>query len=186
MGPVIHHLLTITIELSEYYLRCSLNYFFIKASLEVKNFMKQKSFRNLSTDKNGVLLYTGRLLPSQRIDDKLHLADVCTDLSMDTFCVPLIDRFSPLAYAIVSEVHWYDEEVWHSGNETVWRQVLKMAFIFEGRSLVAQFRSECPRCNFLNKKNLEVSMGPVSDDNLCVAPAFYNSQIDLFGPFSTI
>lgn len=175
----------LTIELSEYYLRCSLNYFFIKASLEVKNFMKQKSFRNLSTDKNGVLLYTGRLLPSQRIDDKLHLADVCTDLSMDTFCVPLIDRFSPLAYAIVSEVHWYDEEVWHSGNETVWRQVLKMAFIFEGRSLVAQFRSECPRCNFLNKKNLEVSMGPVSDDNLCVAPAFYNSQIDLFGPFSS-
>ncbi len=175
----------LTIELTEYYLRCALTYFFMKASLEVKNFMNKKSYKNMSTDKNGVLLYTGRLLPSQKIDDQLHLADVCTDLSMNTFCVPLVDKFSPLAYAIVNEVHWYDEVVWHSGNETVLRQVLKMAYIFEGRLLVSQFRSDCPRCKFLNKKHLEVSMGPVSNDHLCVAPAFYNSQIDLFGPFSS-
>ena len=104
---------------------------------------------------------------------------------MNTFCVPLVDKFSPLAYAIVNEVHWYDEVVWHSGNETVWRQVLKMAYIFEGHSLVCQFRADCPRCRFLNKKHLDVSMGPVSDDHLCLAPAFYNSQTDLFGPFTS-
>ena len=175
----------LTVELSEYYLRCALNYFFMKATIEIKTFTNKKSYKNVSSERNGVLLYTGRLLPSQKVDDKMHLADVCTDLSMSTFCVPLIDKFSPLAYAIVNEVHWYDEEVWHSGNETVWRHVLKIAFIFEGRSLVAQFRTDCPRCNFLNKKHLEVSMGPVSDDHLCIAPAFYNSQIDLFGPFSS-
>ena len=175
----------LTVELSEYYLRCSLNYYYRKATVEVKEFMNKKSYTKLSTEKNGILLYTGRLLPSQKVDNQLHLVDVCTDLSMDTFCVPVIDKYSPLAYAIVNEIHWHNPDVLHSGNETVWRQVLKISFIFEGKPLVAQFRADCPRCHFLNKKHLEVSMGPVSDDSLCIAPAFYNSQVDLFGPFSS-
>ena len=28
-------------------------------------------------------------------------------------------------------------------------------------------------------------MGPISNDNLCIAPAFYISQVDIFGPFSS-
>ena len=28
-------------------------------------------------------------------------------------------------------------------------------------------------------------MGPISSDNLCIAPAFYISQVDIFGPFNS-
>ena len=70
------------------------------------------------------------------------------------------------------------------GIQAIWRQVLKMAFIFEGQPLMAQFRLECPKCNFLDKKNLKVSTGQL-DNSLCPALAIYNFQINLFGPFST-
>ena len=63
------------------------------------------------------------------------------------------------------------------------RFVLKIAYIIEGRSLVQKFRINCPRCRFLNKKSVDVAMGPVSDHNLCIAPAFYISQVDIFGQF---
>ena len=32
------------------------------------------------------------------------------DLSDATFCVPITDAHSPIAYAIVSETHWYDPD----------------------------------------------------------------------------
>ena len=175
----------LVVELETHHLKRALAYFFQKASLEVKTFMNRKSYVNISEEKDGILMYTGRILASQKIDNQRHLADVCLDLSMDSFCVPLVDKFSPLAYAIVNEVHWYDFDVWHSGNETVLRNVLKIAYIFEARSIVGQFRLDCPRCRYLNKKRIQVAMGPLSDDNLCVAPAFYNTQVDLTGPYSS-
>ena len=103
---------------------------------------------------NGILYYTGRILPSQIINNKLNLSDVCIDLSMGSFCVPIIDKFSPLAFAVINEVHWYDNEANHSGNETVMRFVQKIVHIIEGRSLVSQFRKECPRCHYLRKSAL--------------------------------
>ena len=81
------------------------------------------------------------------------LSDVCADLCSASLCVPIIDKYSPLAYAIVNEVHWYNYDACHSGNETVMRFVLKIAFVIEGRSLIQQFRNDCPRCRFLNKKS---------------------------------
>ena len=103
------------------------------------------------------------------------------DLSMESFCVPIIEKFSPLAFDVINEVHWYENEANHSGNETVMRYVQKIAHIIEGRSLVGQFRKECPRCHYLRKKCIDVAMGPISSDNLCIAPAFYFSQVDIFG-----
>ena len=174
----------LVVKLSEENLKESLNYFYRKASLEIKCFQPKTSFQKISTEKFGILYYTGRILPSQEINNQLNLSDVCIDLSMSTFCVPLVDKYSPLAYAIVNEVHWYDDDARHSGNETVMRYVQKIAHILEGRSLVLAFRLDCARCRFLKKKAIEVAMGPKSCDNLTIAPAFYNSQVDLFGPYN--
>ena len=104
---------------------------------------------------------------------------------MSSFCVPLVEKFSPLAYSLVNEIHWYDDDAKHSGNESVLRYVQKNAYIIEGKSLVKQFKNECPRCRYLNKKAIDVAMGPTSSDNLCIAPAFYISQVDIFGPFNS-
>ena len=78
------------IELETHHLKRALAYFFQKASLEVKTFMNKKSYVNISEEKDDILMYTGRILPSQKIDNQRHLADVCLDLSMDSFCVSLM------------------------------------------------------------------------------------------------
>ena len=72
-----------------------------------------------------------------------------------------------------------------TGNETVLRYTLKYAHILEGRDLVKRFRKDCTRCRILAKRTVDVVMGPVSKANLTLAPAFYISQVDLFGPFKS-
>ena len=104
------------------------------------------------------------------------------DLSTSTFCVPLVDSLSPFAYSIVNEVHWYNEVAKHSGVETVLRYTQKYAHIIEGRELV---KKSCKQCLYLEKRNIKVLMGQVSKYNLNIAPAFYISQIDIFGPYSS-
>ena len=49
--------------------------------------------------------YTG-ILPTQNIGCQLTLCDVSFDLSKAIFCVPIVDKLSPIAYAIVNEIHW--------------------------------------------------------------------------------
>ena len=105
------------------------------------------------------------------------------DLSSLKYHVPLVDKHSPIAYSIVNEVHWNDSVANHSGNETVLRYTLDYAYILGGRDLVSLVRKECARCKFLQKKTISVSMGPVSDHSLTIAPAFYVSQADIVGPF---
>ena len=71
-------------------------------------------YKNISNEKNNILYYTGRILQSQEFDGKLNLSDVCIDLPSTSFCVPLIDRSSPLAYAVLNEIHWYNVDAKHS------------------------------------------------------------------------
>ena len=175
----------LVVELTELNLLEALNYFFRKASDEVRHFLPKSSYENISQDKFGILYYTGRILPSQTFGSKVELSDVCLDLSSSSFCVPIVDKHSPLAYALISEVHWYDTDAKHSGVETLWRYVLKIAYVIEGRALVKKFKDQCARCRYLRKRAIEVVMGPVACENVCIAPPFYNSQVDLFGPFSS-
>ena len=39
------------------------------------------------------------------------------------------------------------------------------------------------RCRILIKKSIDIAMGSVSGNNLCIAPAFFISQVDIFGTF---
>ena len=173
------------VVLSGRFSRLALNYYFRKGTLEVRHFLPKSSYQKISKEVDGILRYTGRILPTQSIDNQLQLADVCLDLMSSTFCVPLLDKYSPISFSIINEVHWYDEDASHTGNETVWRYVQLLAFIIEGKPLVKQFKMECPRCRYLKKKAIEVAMGPVGDDQLRIAPPFFASQVDIFGPFSS-
>ena len=163
-------------------LTLALNYFYRKCTLEVKHFVDKKSYEKISIEKNGILYYSGRILPSQEFGGTLKLSDVMLDLTSTTFSVPLVDHMSPVAYALVNDVHWYSPVAKHSGNETVWRYVLKCAYIIEGKELVRSFRRDCTRCRYLAKRTVDVVMGPMSKLNLMLAPAFYISQVDIFGP----
>ena len=175
----------LTVQLTEEILLLSLQYYYHKATMEVKEFVPRNSYKNISVEKNGILYYSGRILPTQKVTNKLNLVDVCLDLDMTTFFVPIVDKHSPLAYALVNEIHWYSDEARHSGNETVSRQVQKVAHIIDGRGIVSQFRKECARCRYLLKKAVDIAMGPISDDQLKIAPPFYISQVDIFGPLKS-
>ena len=44
------------------------NYFFKKATEEIKGFVKRTDYEKISTEKNGILYYTGRIMPDQNIN----------------------------------------------------------------------------------------------------------------------
>ena len=128
-------------------------------------------------------MYTGRILPTEEICAVTPMTDVMKDLVSSTFCVPVIEKHSPIAYSIVSEIHWHNKTVKHSGIESVWRYVLKHAFIIEGREIVKKVKKSCLRCRYLAKRTVEIAIGPISRHNMTIAPSFYITQVDLAGPF---
>lgn len=159
------------------------NYYFEKATREVKHFLRPHQYQKISKEKDGILYYSGRTLPEDEVTIVGKMTCAMKDLKCDSFCVPIVEKNSPLAFSIVSEIHCYNESVKHAGIESVWRYVLKKVFIIEGRSIVKIVKRSCQRCRYLEKKKLEVIMGPVSQTNLTIAPAFYHTQVDITGPY---
>ena len=167
----------------------SFDYFYRKSTLEIKHFLHKKDYNDIADEKNGILYYKGRILPTQlygvNLLSKKGLSDVMIDLTASSFCVPLVDYRSPFAFSIVSEVHWHDQDAKHSGVETVLRYTQKLAHIIGGRELVKKFKKGCVRCRILAMRTLEVAMGPVKQCNLNIAPPFYMTQVDIFGPLDS-
>ena len=75
----------LVIELSEQHINSALHYFYRKATLEVKQFLNEKLYKNIANEKNEILYYTDRILPSQVINNKIELSDVCLDLTIGSF-----------------------------------------------------------------------------------------------------
>ena len=98
------------------------------------------------------------------------------------FCVPVVDRHSPIAFSIVSDVHW-NSQIKHTGIETTLREVMKKAFVIEERSLVKIIKNSCYQCRLFKKHAIEAAIGPIPSSSLTIAPAFYHSQVDLSSPY---
>ena len=60
---------------------------------------------------------------------------------------------------------------------------MDVAHIIGGYKLAVSIKKGCKKCRVLYKNSVAVAMGPLKNVNLCIAPAFYASQIDIFGPF---
>ena len=100
-------------------------------------------------------------------------------LGVNSKC-PLMDRYSPAAYAFAQYIHV--ELSGHSGLETCNRLALERIHIIQGVSLFREISDECIKCKIKRKRFLEMSMGPVGDHLFHIAPPFYACQADLFGP----
>ena len=170
------------LELSDLDIQHALNYYFRKASEELKSFVNPKQYERDSFEKEGIVYYSGRVLNCD-ISYQCDMTEKMLDLSKDTFIVPIVDRYSPLAYAIVNQFHWEDKTVKHCGVESTIRAVMSLAHILRVRDLVKSIKKNCKRCRYILKRTAEVIMGPTSKDQLCVAPPFYITQVDLCGPF---
>ena len=124
------------LQIEEQELQEASNYFFRLATIEVKKHLNKEKYEKNSTEKDGILFYSGRILPTQKITSTITMSDTMYDLSETTFCVRLVDKNSALALSIINEVHWYHPVAKHSRVETVLRYTLKHAYVIEGRELV--------------------------------------------------
>ena len=159
----------------------SLEYFFKVETNLVKQFNKPDLLKKISVDRGGILMSRSRILDGQRFQEAggLEELNVFGDYNLKLM-TPMLDRYSPLAYAVGDYVH--SEVSKHSGYETSYRESLNHCFIIQGLSLFREVGEDCPRCAKKRKKFIEASMGPISNEQLTVAPAFYITMADIFGP----
>ena len=104
----------LVVELPILMINAALRYFYVKATEEIKHF--NDKFKTISIERDGILYYSSRILPTQQFTGDLTLCDTSFDLSGSTFCVPLVDSLSPIAYAVSNEVHWHHPDVKHGGG----------------------------------------------------------------------
>ena len=163
-------------------LQYGLDYYFRKATEEVRKFANPKLYEKNTYLKNGVMYYSSRVDPGN-VSFVGKMSDAMIDLSSGSFEVPVVERFSPIAFSVVNQIHWEHPTAKHSGVESTIRFVMNVAHIFGVRDLVKAFRRQCTRCRYLLKRTVEIPMSPVSKHQLCVAPPFFVTQCDLCGWF---
>ena len=154
------------------------DYFFRLATAEVKRFAKPAAYKDCSEEREGVLFFTGRLLDS---GDIRAMEKVMFDLNPASFCKPVVDRHSPIAYSIMTETHWCTAN--HFNASCTFRESLSVAYILGGRDLAQEIRNSCVFCRRFRAKLQEVEMGKVHQTRLTIAPAFTVCQVDLLGPY---
>ena len=154
-------------------------YFFRKGTREMKHFSKQADYKDCSVLKDGILRYSSRILDGHEIDDVENIMD---DLAPLTFCNPMLDRWSPVAYSIM--VYSHQMAARHRNAVATLLESRKIAFILKGRDLANEIRNCCIFCRRFKAKLVEVEMGKVHSSRLTIAAAFFRVQVDLFGPLT--
>ena len=172
------------VEISETLLQSSMYYFSRKASDEVKNFLEPYKYENISKEINGVLYYSGRILEDFQYGGYPNLCRVALDLFKTSFCVPVMDQYSPVAISIALETHWHHPDVRHKGVDAIWRQMERICHIIGGQQLAVSVKKRCKKCRVLNKTSIEVAMGPIQVVNFSIAPPFFACQLDIMGPLN--
>ena len=128
------------VEIPTRMINAALRYYYLKATEEIKRFVSVNKYENITVKKDGILYYTCRILPTQKITGDLTLCDTSFDLSSSTFCVPMVDTLSPIAYAIINEIHWHHNDVNHGCVESILREVQCVVHVIGGRALVKNIK----------------------------------------------
>ena len=133
-----------------------------------------------------VIYLKSRILDGQRI----KVAPGCEDLeflksfkpfqSGFNLVCPVLDRFSPVSFAIAFYVHNYLYQ--HRGYKSSYRFSLDFVHIMEGLRLFREIGEECIKCKKIRGKYLDYAMGPLPDESFTVAPPFYVCQMVTYGP----
>ena len=165
-------------QLSEFDVRFGEQYFFYKATKEVQKFNSDKDYKPISVEKNGVLHHVGRILDGHQIECPV---DSFLDLDPLCFVRPLVDRYSPVAYAIMMHAHCSTSN--HRPVPPTLTESRSVAYILHGRQLAKEIYSACNYCKRHLAKTVEVEMGKLHDTRLYVAPPFFVVQCDMMGPF---
>ena len=177
------HTNSVTLQPTDSYINAALLLYFRLASREVERFNSKQLVQTKTVLRDGVRLSVGRIIDGMNF---IETSDLDTlnlgDLGIKTM-IPVLDRFSPVAYSIAQHLHW--NVVKHRGMETCLRVSLQHVHILQGMSLFRELNSECIKCHMKRGKFVKASTGPLGDKQFLVAPPFFASQVDLFGPIRT-
>ena len=167
----------VMIELDD--LQAAERYTFLKTTEELVEFNDVKSYKELGKMKDDVFTYTDRILEVEKAN---KVAGAMLDLGPVSFCKPVVDRFSPVAYSIMIHVH---EELTHHASATAaLRRSRDIVFILRGKSLAEEIRKSCVYCRRYKAKLEQAVMSKLHSNRLTPAPPFYFTQCDLFGPYT--
>ena len=161
-------------------LHLALLYLFRKGSNEVRHFTSKKVLSKISHEVDGILLSKVRMLDGMNFSETGEFGDFNLGGLGIKVSIPVLERYSPLSYSIAQHVHWNVGR--HRGIETTNRLSLEHVSIMQGMTLYREIAEECIRCHMKRKKLLEVPMGPVAKEQLVIAPPFFVTMVDLFGP----
>ena len=161
----------------------ALSYLFKTGTKEVKQFVKPEILQKQTIENEEILYSKSRVMDGQRfvISGDMKDFEILADFGI-LIRTPVIERFSPLAYSIAFYIH--DQLAKHSGFETCFRKSLGYCLILKGMGLFEELAEDCIKCKKLRKKFIEVSMGPISANQFMIAPPFWITQADLFGPLT--
>ena len=167
--------------ISEYEINRAKNYFFMKATAEVKHFTKRSEWKHCVEGKDKILYYNSRIIEGQEVENVLGEG---LDVEPLMFVKPVVDRYSPLAYSIMTYAHATLAR--HRNVAETVRESRSIAFIFSGRDLAIEIREACPFCRRYKARLMTRAMGKLHDNRFVIAPPFYGAQCDMFGPLTAI
>ena len=170
------------LQLEESCYKLTGTYLFRKTSSELKEFTKKSIIDKQGHEANGIVYSKNRLLETVEFNKVTGMELVNLDPLGVNVMAPLMDRYSPVSYAVAQYVHW--EVSKHGGLESCNRLCLERVHIIQGFSLHKELSLECAKCCIKRKKFLEVSTGPAGEHQLTIAPPMFACQADLFGPLS--
>ena len=125
-------------------------------------------------------MYTGRIMEGAQPNDPLQIMH---DLQPMNFVCPVVDRWSPVAYSVM--VHAHVTLSRHGGVTSTLRAAENIAFILHGKQLAVEVWESCAHCKRYKIRLEKAVMGPVPPERITIAPAFYNVQVDIFGPLDS-
>jgi hypothetical protein len=160
-------------------LKIAADNFFCLGTREFKKFNKLSEIKHCSVEKNLILYFIGRLLD---ISSLVATEKVLFDIDPVSFVKPILDKFSPIAYALMIETLW--KTAVHRSPLTTYRFSLETAYVVRGRALAQEIRDTCLYCKQVKARLVEVEMGKFPQERLYIAPAFTIVKVDLFGPYT--
>ena len=170
------------VTINEAEVKRAILYWVDKATWEVKSFNKKETIERLGFEKEGILFCRSRIMDGQRFLQTGEFGEENFGLDIGlNLLTPLVDRYSMIAMSIAIWIHHKVSD--HAGYETCYRESLNYFHIIQGPSLFRELGEECAKCRRIRKKFLDVAMGPISDQQLTIAPSFYSAYVDLDGPY---
>ena len=172
-----------TVKLNDDDIQAALGYYYETASKEVEEFHKPEVISRVAIKRDGILYHKSRILEGQRFSQagELEGMEILRSTGINVL-TPVIDRWSPLAYAIGDHIHTHVAK--HAGMETCFRTSHSFVHILKGLNLFKELADDCTFCKKIQKRFVEAAFGPVHPSKFTLTPPFWTAQCDLWGPLT--